>query len=113
MVRQYAAEAGRELDGFHWGLNQPTAISLDGGEAMEPGGAQRGRATIRDAGAQRRRHRPRPLRRRHAPTTAPARWRRKIEAGVEHVNVGFLSDDADGLYRQMDLFAETVMPRFS
>ena len=30
MVRQYAAEAGRELDGFHWGLNQPTAISLDG-----------------------------------------------------------------------------------
>ena len=37
----------------------------------------------------------------------------KIEAGVEHVNLGFLSPDADGLYRQMDLFAETVMPQFS
>ena len=26
---------------------------------------------------------------------------------------GFLAPDPDSLYRQMDLFAETVMPRFS
>ena len=36
----------------------------------------------------------------------------KIEAGVEHINLGFLSPSADGLYRQMELFAERVMPKF-
>ena len=33
-IRQIAAEAGRDLTGFHWGLNQPTAISTDGKEAL-------------------------------------------------------------------------------
>ena len=36
MVRQFAAEANRDLDGFHWGLNQPTAISQDRDEAFTP-----------------------------------------------------------------------------
>ena len=34
MVRQFAAEAGRDLTGFHWGLNQPTAIAADRDEAL-------------------------------------------------------------------------------
>ena len=33
-IRAYAAEAGRDLAGFHWGLNQPTAISHDREEAL-------------------------------------------------------------------------------
>ena len=36
----------------------------------------------------------------------------RIEAGVEHVNLGFLAPDPDSLYRQMELFAAGVMPRF-
>ena len=111
MVRQFAAEAGRDLDGFHWGLNQPTAISNNGDEAMELAVRNVGeRYVTPERNAE---DIARALCVAGTPDDCAREVEAKIEAGVEHVNLGFLSDDADGLYRQMELFAEHVMPRFS
>ncbi len=111
MVRQFAAQAGRELDGFHWGLNQPTAISINPDEAMELAVRNVGERyvtperTAEDIA--------KALCVAGTPDDCARAVEAKIEAGVEHVNLGFLSPTADGLYRQMDLFAERVMPHFN
>lgn len=111
MVRQFAAEAGRELDGFHWGLNQPTAISNNADEAMELAVRNVGeRYVTPERSAE---DIARALCVAGTPDDCARAMEAKIEAGVEHVNLGFLSPDADGLYRQMELFAEQVMPKFS
>ena len=111
MVRQFAAEASRELDGFHWGLNQPTAISTDADEAMGLAVRNVGeRYVTPERSAE---DIARALCVAGTPDDCARAMEAKIEAGVEHVNLGFLSPDADGLYRQMELFAETVMPRFA
>lgn len=110
LVRQFAAEAGRELPGFHWGLNQPTAISDDADEAMG--------LAVRNVGERyvTPQHSAEDIARALCVAGTPDDCARameaKIEAGVEHINLGFLSPDPDGLYRQMDLFAERVMPKF-
>ena len=110
LVRQFAAEAGRELRGFHWGLNQPTAISDDADEAMG--------LAVRNVGERyvTPQHSAEDIARALCIAGTPDDCARaieaKIEAGVEHINLGFLSPDPDGLYRQMDLFAERVMPQF-
>ena len=110
LVRQFAAEAGRELPGFHWGLNQPTAISDDADEAMG--------LAVRNVGERyvTQQHSAEDIARALCIAGTPDDCARaieaKIEAGVEHINLGFLSPDPDGLYRQMDLFAERVMPQF-
>ena len=110
LVRQFAAEAGRELPGFHWGLNQPTAISDDADEAMG--------LAVRNVGERyvTSQHSAEDIARALCIAGTPDDCARaieaKIEAGVEHINLGFLSPDPDGLYRQMDLFAERVMPQF-
>lgn len=110
LVRQFAAEAGRELPGFHWGLNQPTAISDDADEAMG--------LAVRNVGERyvTPQHTAEDIARAlciaGTPDDCARAMEAKIEAGVEHINLGFLSPDPDGLYRQMDLFAEKVMPKF-
>ena len=110
LVRQFAAEAGRELPGFHWGLNQPTAISDDADEAMG--------LAVRNVGERyvTPQHTAEDIARAlciaGTPDDCARAMEAKIEAGVEHINLGFLSPDPDGLYRQMDLFAERVMPKF-
>ena len=110
MVRQFAEEAGRDLDGFHWGLNQPTAISTDEDEAMGLAVSNVGeRYVTPERSAE---DIARALCVAGTPDDCARAMEAKIEAGVEHVNVGFLAPDADGLYRQMELFAERVMPRF-
>ena len=111
MVRQFAAEANRDLDGFHWGLNQPTAISQDRDEALglaisnvgeryvtpERSAADIARALCISG----------------TPDDCAKAVEQRIEAGVEHLNLGFLASDPDRLYRQMELFAQHVMPRFN
>ena len=110
LVRQFAAEAGRELPGFHWGLNQPTAISDDADEAMG--------LAVRNVGERyvTPQHTAEDIARAlciaGTPDDCARAMEAKIEAGVEHINLAFLSPDPDGLYRQMDLFAERVMPKF-
>ena len=36
----------------------------------------------------------------------------RMDAGVEHINLGFLASDTDDFYRQMEMFASQVIPHF-
>ena len=110
MVRQYAAEAGRDLTGFNWGLNQPTAISSDGSEALELAvsnvgeryvTAERSAESIAKA-----------LCIAGTPDDCVKAVEERIEAGVEHINLGFLASEPDAFYKQMELFASQVIPKF-
>ena len=110
MVRQYAAEAGRDLTGFHWGLNQPTAISSDGAEAMDLAvsnvgeryvTAERSAESIAQA-----------LCIAGTPEDCIKAVEERIEAGVEHLNLGFLASEPESFYRQMEMFASQVMTKF-
>ena len=110
MVRQFAAEANRDLDGFHWGLNQPTAISQDRDEALGLAVSNVGERYVtpeRSAADI-----ARALCISGTPDDCAKAVEQRIEAGVEHLNLGFLASDPDRLYRQMELFAQHVMPRF-
>ena len=110
MVRQFAAEAGRDLNGFHWGLNQPTAISADASEAMALAvsnvgeryvTAERSAESIAQA-----------LCIAGTPQDCITAVEDRIAAGVEHINLGFLASDPDAFYGQMEMFASQVMPHF-
>ena len=110
MVRQFAAEAGRDLTGFHWGLNQPTAISSDASKALGLAVSNVGERYVTPE--------------RSAESIAQALCiagtpeqciravEDRIDAGVEHMNLGFLASEPDGFYRQMEMFASHVMPQF-
>ena len=110
IVRQYAAEAGRDLTNFNWGLNQPTAISLDASEAMGLAISNVGERYVTPE--------------RSAESIAQALCiagtpddcikavEERIDAGVEHINLGFLASEPDSFYKQMEMFASQVMPKF-
>ena len=110
MVRQYAAEIGRDLTNFNWGLNQPTAISLDASEAMGLAISNVGERYVTPE--------------RSAESIAKALCiagtpddcikavEERIDAGVEHINLGFLASEPDSFYKQMEMFASHVIPKF-
>jgi probable F420-dependent oxidoreductase len=109
-VRNYAAEAGRDLSGFRWGLNQPTAISGDPKEALAIAVSNLGQRYVTPE--------------RSAEDIARALCitgttedcvkavEERIDAGVRDFNFTFLSPDAKGLFGQMEVFARSVMPHF-
>ena len=110
IVRQYAAEAGRDLTNFNWGLNQPTAISLDTSVAMGLAISNVGERYVTPE--------------RSAESIAKALCiagtpddcikavEERIDAGVEHINLGFLASEPDSFYKQMEMFASHVIPKF-
>jgi alkanesulfonate monooxygenase SsuD/methylene tetrahydromethanopterin reductase-like flavin-dependent oxidoreductase (luciferase family) len=110
MVRQFAAEAGRELGGFHWGLNQPTAISVNGDEAMELAVRNVGERYVTPE--------------RSAEDIARALCitgnaedcigaiQERIDAGVRDFIFGFLSGEPEEYFDQMELFSNRVLPHF-
>ena len=109
-VRQYAAEIGRDITNFNWGLNQPTAISLDASEAMGLAISNVGERYVTSE--------------RSAESIAQALCiagtpddcikavEERIDAGVEHINLGFLASEPASFYKQMEMFASQVMPKF-
>ena len=109
-VRSFAADAGRNLAGFHWGLNQPTAISDDPNEALAMAVSNVGERYVTPE--------------RSAEDIAKALCitgtsddcikavEERIGAGVTDLNLSFLSSDAKGLFGQMEVFARNVMPYF-
>jgi probable F420-dependent oxidoreductase len=110
MVRQFAAEAGRDLTGFHWGLNQPTAISSNAAQAREFAVTNVGQryvtpertaADIAQA-----------LCIAGSPEDCIKAVEDRIYAGVEHINLGFLASEPDSFFHQMKMFASEVMPQF-
>jgi probable F420-dependent oxidoreductase len=109
-VRQIAQDAGRDLTGFHWGLNQPTAISLDRREAQATAVAHVGQRYVTPERSAE------DLAQALCVTGTPADCVRAIEervdAGVRDFILGFLTADASGLLAQMELFAHQVIPHF-
>ena len=109
-IRQMAAEAGRDLTNFRWGLNQPTAIADDRDEAFAQAVANVGQRYVTPE--------------RSAEDIARALCiagtaddcveaiQERIDAGVGDINLSFLSPDSAGLYQQMEMFAGRVMPHF-
>ncbi len=109
-IQRIADAAGRDLSGFHWGLNQPTAIAEDEGEAMAAAVAHVGQRYVTpDRSAE-------DIAQALCVTGAPEQCVRavedRIDAGVRDFNFGFLSGNPQDLYRQMELFSQKVMPAF-
>ena len=109
-IRQMAGEAGRDLAGFHWGLNQPTAVSQDPAEALALAIANVGqRYVTQDRSAE-------DLARALCVTGTPQECVQaiedRIEAGVRDFNFGFLADNPAQMFTQMELFAKQVIPHF-
>ena len=109
-VRNYAAEAGRDLTGFHWGLNQPTAISDNPQEALAMAVSNVGQRYVTPERSAE--DIARALCITGTPDDCVKAVQDRIDAGVRDFNFGFLSPDAKGLFGQMEVFARRVMPHF-
>ena len=109
-VRNYAAEAGRDLSGFHWGLNQPTAISEDPAEALGLAVANVGQRYVTpERNAE---DIARALCIVGTPQDCVKAVEERIDAGVRDLNLSFLASDPPGLFSQMEMFAHRVLPHF-
>ncbi len=109
-VCNYAAEAGRDLSGFHWGLNQPTAISEDPAEALGLAVANVGQRYVTpERNAE---DIARALCIAGTPQDCVKAVEERIDAGVRDLNLSFLASDPPGLFSQMEMFAHRVLPHF-
>ena len=109
-IRQMAAEAGRDLEGFHWGLNQPTAISQDREEALGMAVANVGQRYVTpDRSAE---DIAQALCVTGTPQDCVQAVEDRVEAGVRDFNFGFLADNSTQLFNQMEMFAKHVIPHF-
>ena len=110
MISQYAAEAGRDMTDFHWGLNQPTSIGTDKDAAFAVAVGNVGERyvtanrTAEDIAQA--------LCVSGAPQDCIKAIEDRVEAGVRDFNFSFLSPDEAGAYRQMEMFSSQVMPYF-
>lgn len=109
-VRRYAADAGRDLSAFHWGVMQPTAVAEDRQEALAVAvdnlgqryvTPQRSAEDIAQA-----------LCLTGTPQDCIAGIETRIETGVRDFVFGFLDTDDKAKMRQMELFATQVIPHF-
>ena len=98
------------MSGFHWGLNQPTAINDDPQKALDLAVANVGeRYVTPERSAE---DIARALCVSGTPEDCTLAIQERIDAGVRDFNFSFLSSDADGLYQQMEMFAKKVIPQF-
>ncbi len=109
-VREMAEQSGRDLSNFHWGLNQPTAISNDPDQALATAAAHVGQRYVTPD--------------RSAEDIAKALCitgnaedcigaiRERIDAGVRDFVFGFLAGEPDDYFAQMELFSNRVLTHF-
>ena len=109
-VRNYAAEAGRDLTGFHWGINQPTAISDDPKEALALAVSNVGQRYVTPERSAE--DIARALCIAGTPEDCIKAVEERIDAGVRDFIFGFLSSEHEGMFEQMEVFARRVMPHF-
>ena len=108
MIRQIAGEAGRDLTGFHWGLNQPTSISEDRAEAVAMAVANVGeRYVTPERSAE---DIAQALCIAGTPEDCVGGIQERVEAGVRDFNFSFLSSDKEGVFQQMEMFSSQVLP---
>ena len=110
MISQYAAEVGRDMRNFHWGLNQPTSIGEDRDKAFAVAVENVGeRYVTRERTAE---DIAQALCVSGTPQDCIKAIEDRVEAGVRDFNFGFLSPDLSGLFNQMELFSSQVIPHF-
>ena len=109
-IRKMADDAGRDLSGFHWGLNQPTAVSEDRAEALATAVTHVGQRYV--APERTAEDIAQALCLTGTPQDCIKAIEERIDAGVRDFIFGFLSADAAGLYRQMELVSRQVIPYF-
>ncbi len=109
-VREMAEHSGRDLDRFHWGLNQPTAIDDDPDKALQTAIAHVGQRYVTPA--------------RSAEDIARALCvsgnaedcigaiQERIDAGVRDFVFGFLAGEPEHYFAQMELFSNRVLSHF-
>ena len=109
-IREIAAEAGRDLSGFHWGLNQPTSIMEDPGQALAQAVENVGQRYVTPERSAE--DIARALCISGTPEDCVQAIHERIDAGVREINFSFLAPEADQFYQQMELFSSRVMPHF-
>jgi alkanesulfonate monooxygenase SsuD/methylene tetrahydromethanopterin reductase-like flavin-dependent oxidoreductase (luciferase family) len=109
-IREIAAEAGRDLSGFHWGLNQPTSIMEDPGQALAQAVENVGQRYVTPERSAE--DIARALCVTGTPEDCVQAIQERIDAGVREINLSFLAPEADQFYQQMELFSSQVMPHF-
>jgi probable F420-dependent oxidoreductase len=109
-VRRYAAETGRVLTEFHWGVMQPTAIADDREQALALAVTNVGQRYITPGRSAE------DIAQALCLTGTPEDCIRgieaRIEAGVRDFVLGFLAADDKTRLAQMELFARRVIPYF-
>ena len=109
-ITQIAAEAGRDLSSFHWGLNQPTSIMDDPEAAMAQAVENEGqRYVTADRSAE---DIAKALCIAGTPEDCVQSVQERIDAGVRDFNLSFLAPDIDGIFQQMATFSRQVIPHF-
>ena len=109
-IREIAAEAGRDLTGFHWGLNQPTSIMEDPEQALAQAVENVGQRYVTPERSAE--DIARALCISGTPDDCVQAIQERIDAGVREINFSFLAPEPDQFYRQMELFSSKVMPHF-
>ncbi len=109
-VREMAEHSGRDLDGFHWGLNQPTAIDDDPDRALETAVAHVGQRYVTpDRSAE-------DIARALCVTgnaeDCVGAIHERIDAGVRDFVFGFLAGEPEDYFRQMEMFSRRVLTQF-
>ena len=109
-VREMAEQSRRDLSGFHWGLNQPTAIDDNPDKALAAAVAHIGQRYVTPE--------------RSAADIARALCvtgnaedcigaiQERVDAGVRDFIFGFLAGEAADYFRQMELFSNRVLTHF-
>jgi len=109
-IRKYAAEAGRNLDGFHWGVSQFTAVAHDPKEALESAMSNvRGRYVTAERSAE---DIARSLCLVGTPEDCIKGIEERIDTGTRHFSFGFHGADEEYQLREMELLAKEVIPYF-
>ena len=109
-IREIAAEAGRDLTGFHWGLNQPTSIMEDPEQALAQAVENVGQRYVTPERSAE--DIARALCISGTPDDCVQAIQERIDAGVREINFSFLAPEPDQFYQQMELFSNRVMPHF-
>ena len=109
-IREIAAEAGRDLAGFHWGLNQPTSIMEDPEQAFAQAVENVGQRYVTSERSAE--DIARALCISGTPEDCVQAIQERINAGVREINFSFLAPEPEQFYQQMELFSSKVMPHF-
>ena len=109
-IREIAAEAGRDLTGFHWGLNQPTSVMEDPEQAFAQAVENVGQRYVTPERSAE--DIARALCIAGTPEDCVQAIQERIDAGVREINFSFLAPEAEQFYQQMELFSNRVMPHF-